>query len=622
MTAPAPPRAAIRALPRAVAEAIAAGEVIERPASVVKELLENACDAGASRIEVAVQGAGLELLLVRDDGSGMTAAELPLAFQRHATSKLRTLDDLARLRSFGFRGEALPSVAAAADIDCTSRPPGAALGARLRLRGGRAPAAQAVEAVGAPRGTTIEVRDLFARQPARRKFLAGPRAERAAIARVCGEAALACPHVAFSLRAEGRRLLATPGGDAASAAGRAQARRDAFAAVWGAEAGAAAVAFRGERALDDKGKAPAAGGPRLRLEGLAAPPPQSRGRRDGVQIFVNGRPVTAPRLQHAVSEGYAELLPRGRHPLAAVFLETPGDRVDANVHPAKASVKLADERAAFALIQRTLREALLSTLPPRAGSFAPGGGVAAAPLPPPPDFLRAQPQASPGAAPPLLTGLRARRPAGAPPRPLTAPLPRLPLLRLVGQLRQTFLVAEGPEGMVLVDQHAAHERVLYERLLAAGAGAPSPRQILLQPPLLELTAPQAAALDERAADLRALGFETEPFGERTLRLRALPACLSRPGAERDARALLAALLDDLAGAPPEPERGAATQPQRAAASAACHGALRAGRTLATAEMRALLHDLEACDNPHTCPHGRPTLLAFPAADLERQFGRR
>ena len=621
MTAPAPPRAAIRALPRAVAEAIAAGEVIERPASVVKELLENACDAGASRIEVAVQGAGLELLLVRDDGSGMTAAELPLAFQRHATSKLRTLDDLARLRSYGFRGEALPSVAAAADVDCTSRPAGAALGARLRLRGGRAPAAGAVEAVGAPQGTTIEARDLFARQPARRKFLAGPRAERAAIARVCGEAALARPHVAFSLRAEGRRLLTTPGGDAGSAAGRARARRDAFAAVWGAELGAAAVAFRGERALDDKGKAPAAGGPRLRLEGLAAPPPHSRARRDGVQIFVNGRPVTAPRLQHAVSEGYAELLPRGRHPLAAVFLETPGDRVDANVHPAKASVKLADERAAFALIQRTLREALLSALPPRTGSFA--GGVAAPPLPPPPDFLLARPQDSPGAPPPpLLTALRARRPAGAAPDPVTAPLPRLPLLRLVGQLRGTFLVAEGPEGMVLVDQHAAHERVLYERLLAAGAGAASPRQILLQPPLLELTAPQAAALDQRAADLRALGFETEPFGERTLRLRALPACLSRPGAERDARALLAALLDDLAGAPPQPARDAAAGPQRAAASAACHGAVRAGRMLAAAEMRALLQDLEACENPHTCPHGRPTLLAFPAADLERQFGRR
>ena len=407
----------IAELPPAVADAIAAGEVIERPASAIKELLENACDAGARRIEVEVEGAGLSRIRVRDDGLGMTPAELPIAFRRHATSKLRGLEDLSALHSYGFRGEALPSLAAVAALECTSRPAAERLGARLRIGAGIEPDARpgtepvgappgtepvgappGTEPVGAPPGTTIELRDLFARQPARLRFLPGPRSERAAIARVCGDTALARPEIALRLRLDGRELLATPGlpPERDDEAARTGSRRAALAQIWGPETAAAALPFAAERELE-------AGGV-LRVSGLAAPPPHGRARRDGLRLFVNGRPITPGALAHAVEGAYAELLPRGRRPLAAVFVEAPPSRVDANVHPAKATVKLADERALFSLLQRALRETLLGR--PALGGRAPGGaaeampgqaaqgpardddGAMAAGMARPPDFLR------------------------------------------------------------------------------------------------------------------------------------------------------------------------------------------------------------------------------------------
>ena len=651
----------IAELPPAVADAIAAGEVIERPASAIKELLENACDAGARRIEVEVEGAGLSRIRVRDDGLGMTPAELPIAFRRHATSKLRELEDLAALHSYGFRGEALPSLAAVAALECTSRPAAERLGARLRIGAGIEPGAPpGTEPVGAPPGTTIELRDLFARQPARLRFLPGPRSERAAIARVCGDTALARPEIALRLRLEGRELLATPGlpPGREDEAARTGSRRAALAQIWGPETAAAALPFAAERELE-------AGGV-LRVSGLAAPPPHGRARRDGLRLFVNGRPITPGALAHAVEGAYAELLPRGRRPLAAVFIEAPPWRVDANVHPAKATVKLADERALFSLLQRSLREALLGR--PALGGRAPQGAEEAMPgdvaqdtpegaaqMARPPDFLRRDP-AAPGVAEAdgrwrrlqRLRALGGEAPPGEPgaspdaaqrdwpaPDP-TGPdpaagreraLPGLPLLRLVGQLRATFLVAEGPEGMLLVDQHAAHERVVYERLLARRGAATPEQQALLEPVLVELGAAQAAALAGHDAALAALGFTLEPFGERALRVRALPLALlgggplagaAGTGSGARVRAALESILDDLAD--PDAVRGGQHDP--VAASAACHGSVRAGMTLAPSEMAALLRDLEACRNPHTCPHGRPTFVGFPAADLERQFGRR
>ena len=656
----------IAELPPAVADAIAAGEVIERPASAIKELLENACDAGARRIEVEVEGAGLSRIRVRDDGLGMTPAELPIAFRRHATSKLRELEDLAALHSYGFRGEALPSLAAVAALECTSRPAAERLGARLRIGAGIEPGAPpGTEPVGAPPGTTIELRDLFARQPARLRFLPGPRSERAAIARVCGDTALARPEIALRLRLEGRELLATPGlpPGREDEAARTGSRRAALAQIWGPETAAAALPFAAERELE-------AGGV-LRVSGLAAPPPHGRARRDGLRLFVNGRPITPGALAHAVEGAYAELLPRGRRPLAAVFIEAPPWRVDANVHPAKATVKLADERALFSLLQRSLREALLGR--PALGGRAPQGAEEAMPgdaaqgtpegaaqMARPPDFLRRDlvapdrgapggdeadgrwrrlqrlralggeaPPGEAGAAPdaPQLDWPQSDRPMPDPTAGRERALPGLPLLRLVGQLRATFLVAEGPEGMLLVDQHAAHERVVYERLLARRGAATPEQQALLEPVLVELGAAQAAALAGHDAALAALGFTLEPFGERALRVRALPLALlgggplagaAGTGSGARVRAALESILDDLAD--PDAVRGGQHDP--VAASAACHGSVRAGMTLAPSEMAALLRDLEACRNPHTCPHGRPTFVGFPAADLERQFGRR
>ncbi len=564
---------------------------------MVKELLENALDAGATRIEVTVAGAGIDLIRVVDDGHGIPPQQLPLAFERHATSKLRAARELPGVRSYGFRGEALPSVAAVAEIDCLSRTPERALGARLRIQHGR-PAP--LEPAGAPLGTTVEARDLFARQPARRKFLAGARGERAAIARVCAEAALARPDVALHLRAEGRAVLST-GGEGE--------RRAVLRALWGLEPAETALSFSGAR--------PEAG---LRLTGLAAPPQHHRGRRDALRLFVNARPVTSRRLNYAVEEAYRELLPAGRHPLAVCFLEAEPGRVDVNVHPTKAQVKLADEDAAFSLIQRTLRAALLQAAGPRPLDPSPftaaaAPAAAAFPLPAPSDppgpeaaaLRRATTAATPVAGAGAATALA---PSPSPP-PTPAP-PAIPPLRALGQVGATFLVAEGPDALYLIDQHGAHERVLYERLLAAPAG-PEARQPVLDPPLLELSAEQAAALAGHEAALTALGFELEPFGERTLRLRALPACWA-PG---DARSALLALLDDLAGPDRVPERH-----DPVAASAACHAAVRAGQRLEPLELRALLRDLERCLNPHTCPHGRPTLLRLSNQDLARRFLRR
>ena len=610
--------AAIRRLPASVAAQIAAGEVIERPASVVKELLENAADAGATRIEVVIEGAGLERIRVTDTGHGMGADELPLAFERHATSKLYAADDLWALRSYGFRGEALPSIVAVAEVDCISRPrdlhPGrhdSGAGVRLRFRGGDA---QALETAAAPPGTTLEVRQLFARQPARRKFLSGDRAERAAIARVCGDQALALPHVALQLTMEGRRALRS-GGEGQ--------RRAVLAELWGAPAAEAACSFAGAQ--------PRAG---IRAEGLAAPPQYHRAHRGELRLFVNGRAVQSRRLSYALQEAYRELLPARRFPLVALFLEVDPARVDVNVHPTKAQVKLSDEDAAFGLIQRSLREALL------AGRTSAGQAPLAA-------ATSAAPSAVRSAARPLSVRDRVGLPTLERPGLRSAPDPAKaaaaerqpelpgaasPPLRVLGQIDAAFLVAEGPDGLYLVDQHAAHERVLYERLLEiAAAPRSASQQALLDLAPIELSAAQAGALTEFAPALQALGWDVEPFGERALRLRALPAVLvhglggesSSRGLSRDPAGCLIALLDELAQA--SPASLTAEEPQRfdpVAAASACHSAVRAGDPLAPEEQRALLRAVEDCARAQTCPHGRPTLLRLPREEILRRFLRR
>ena len=625
----------IRELPERVAAQIAAGEVIERPAAVLKELLENALDAGARRIEVEIDGAGRERIAVRDDGCGIPAEQLPLAFRRHATSKLAAAADLSRLTSYGFRGEALPAIAAAAGrLRLTTRTPQARAATAIEFErgvGGRPrPAARAA-------GTSIEVIDLFAGQPARRAFLAGARAERAALLRAAADAALARPERSLRLRLDGRTPLdhavdpaildgldGLDGTDGSGGFDPQAALREALAAVFSPEAARRAIWF--------EARAPEAG---LALDGFAGAPDDARRSRERIRLFVNGRPVRDRRLAYAVQEAYRDWLGAGEFPLVAARLRLPPEAVDANVHPAKTEVKLRDPGAAFALLGRTVREALAreraaaprrlspARRPERERGSAEPERARQAELP----SARAVPSPRPAAAwsawgrtdgreharvaeePPGADGAERADGAGG-----------LPPLRMVGQLHRTFIVAEGPEGLVLVDQHGAHERVLYERLLAAAAaasaaGAPGaqPSQPLLAPLLLNLDAEEAANWAAAAARLRALGFDADPFGERALRLRALPGALGAA----DAETLLRGVLADLT-----PERGEPERFDRAAASAACHGSVRRGQALDAQAMAALLRDLERCANPHSCPHGRPTLVEISADDVLREFRRK
>ncbi len=647
----------IRELAERVAAQIAAGEVIERPAAVLKELLENAVDAGAGRIAVELTGAGRELIAVHDDGRGIAADQVALAFRRHATSKLAQVDDLARLESYGFRGEALPAIAAAAGrLTLTTRTAPESAATLIEFEQGRQmaprPAARAV-------GTSVEVVDLFAGQPARRAFLAGRRAERSALLRAASDSILANPDCALRLMIDGRTPLAhesQPAGDWLASL------RAALASVFRPEAAERALALE----ADSQRAA-------VSLEGFAGSPDDARRTRDAIRLFVNGRPVHDRRLSYAVQEAYRDWLPAGSFPLVVARLTVPPEAVDVNVHPAKTEVKLRDPAAAFSLLQRTIRAALSGdryASPRRLGAersrddavgaaaaaaadrLASGklepperqGGPtrrqpsdngesplsgetqrgAAARLPPMPRMALPRTSVAVGeSAPTLDLGLDTGLDTGLRKGPTGVERDRLPPLRMVGQLHRTFIIGEGPHGLVLIDQHAAHERVLYERLLAAdgahgGASGHSNSlwergsQPLLTALVISLDAQEAAHWDAAAERLGELGFESELFGERALRLHALPGALASADAER----VIRGVLSDLGPGPDEPERF-----DRAAASAACHGSVRRGAVLDPQAMTALLRDLEQCANPHSCPHGRPTLVEIAATDVLRQFGR-
>ena len=621
--------AAIRELPPPVAAQIAAGEVVERPAAALKELLENALDAGARRITAEAEGAGLERLAVHDDGCGIPAEQLELAFRRHATSKLDSAEQLWSLHSYGFRGEALPALAAAAGrLEAGSRAAAEPLGARIVFEQGRL---LGVDRAARSVGTSVELRELFAAQPARRAFLPGARSERAALARVASDAALARPEVGLRLELDGRPTLRHD----PAAGGAEAALREAWAAVFGADAAERAIWWA---AADDE-----AG---LSVDGLAGAPRDGRRGRDGLRLFVNGRPVRDRSLAWALQEAYRGWLPAGRFPLVAARLTLPADAVDVNVHPTKAEVQLREPARAFGLLQRTLREALAAQ--PQSASLRlrrPDPDLEWAPLSPDAGATQAridaQPEAppQPAPAPPpdtadagprrALPGPEAEATQPAAPRP---PQRRLAPLRMVGQLHRTFIIAEGEQGLVLVDQHAAHERVVYERLLAAQGAGQQARQPLLDPPLVQLAADESAVWREAGERLDALGFELDAWriddgrGD-ALRLRAVPAAGRRGGdeplsaaeAERWLREVLTELAADAAG---RGSRGVNEERfDRVAASVACHASIRRGAALDPAAMSALLRQLEECADPHSCPHGRPTFVEIAAADLLREFGR-
>ena len=591
--------ARIRVLSAEVAARIAAGEVIERPVSVVRELLDNAIDAGSTRISVEIEDGGLGLIRLIDDGGGIPPEDIELAFERHATSKISGLADLRRVHTLGFRGEALPSIAAAGDVDLTSRVAREPVGVQVVLVAGRL-VRRAARPV--PLGTTFTVRNLFGNLPARRKFLNTPVAEARQITVLVSHYALAYPRIAFTLTVGGRRTLSTTGDGQL---------RHAFAAIYGATTGEQMLVVDLE--LDG-----------LRVSGLAGPPVLNRGNRAAISIFVNGRWVQSRPLTFSVVDAYQSQLPIGRHPLAALAIEIADEDVDVNVHPAKAEVRFRDERNVARTVRQAVGVALDSARPvawsiPTAASesmwFSPTsptplhdrlGVSSAAGAPPalrPPEPVQARLELSKGILGPTAASQ-------------LAPTQRevLPLLRVVGQMGGVYIVAEGPDGMYLLDQHAAHERVVYDRIVArAGAFASEARQPLLEPVLVDLDPVAASVLEEHRASLESLGLIVESFGESSYLVREVPPGLGSADIPRS----LIALLEKLSS-----ERRVTDPFGRAAATVACHASVRAGMALAMEEMRALVTDLERTAQPRTCPHGRPTLIHVSTELLERQFGRR
>lgn len=546
----------IQLLSPEVADAIAAGEVIERPASVVKELVENALDAGARRVNVDVRGAGKTSIRVSDDGAGIPAAELAIAFVRHTTSKLTSLADLAVISSFGFRGEALASIAAVAEVDCASA------GATIRIRAG-----EVVEQAGGPSlpGVAIEVRDLFANVPARLKFLKSDATEVAAIKEVVSAFALLHPHVRFHLTIDSRAAVSTTGdGD----------RRRAVAAVYDAQVAAEMLELVGMPLM----------------AGMVSQPRLSRGSRDGMVMAVNGRPISARSLVYALEECYQGRLERGRHPIAVLDIGIDPELVDVNVHPAKKEVRFRDEGAVFGALQRAVRQALDGSDPFR---YRPAetAEVAVSAI--------AGPQMTLHDAPVAIAEAETNGSAAT------------TVLRPIGQAGPGYLVAEGPHGLVLVDQHAAHERVLYNRLLErlrTGRGASQP---LLIPQAVDVDPALLAAAADHRADLSNLGLEYEEFGPRSLRITAVPVELPSGRATAAIQETLAALAEN---------RGDGAM-EKAAAAVACHSAVRFGDVLDVSEQRKLLADLETAEESITCPHGRPTRLLVEWQELTRHFRR-
>lgn len=578
----------IRLLPAAVTLKIAAGEVVERPASVVKELVENALDAGATEVNVTLTGGGVELLRVQDNGCGIPAGEVPIAFASHATSKLTSVDDLDHIQTLGFRGEALASIAAVADVTLLTRPRDAVGGYFYHVRGGL-PLEETPRA--APHGTTITVRELFREVPARRKFLRAPATESSHCIQVVTQYALAHPEIRFTVTADNRRVLQTPGTGLV---------KDAAAAVLTADTARQLLDIP-----DDAGA-----GRLITVRGVVSPPGVTRAGRGGISLFVNGRWVQNRSLSFAVEEAYQGLLMTGRYPIAILHVLLPPEEVDVNVHPRKMEVRFTGEREVFGAVQRAVRGAL-TALP--AGTH---------PLPPyaAPSFPAATPALS--LSPPAVQeALRFQaalaadddRPAGAGAAVATIDPPasrKLPLLRVVGQLGGTYLVSEAPEGMYLVDQHAAHERVVYERTLTRLRDRPVDQQGLLEPRLLQLPPQDVPVLLAEQPLLARFGFDFEAFGERDLLVRALPAGVRLETVAQFVGEVVQGL------------RAVEGRTERLATSIACHSAVRAGDQLSLPEMRRLLEDLEGCDAPQTCPHGRPTMLHMSAAQLEREFGRR
>jgi DNA mismatch repair protein MutL len=601
----------VRQLPESIVNRIAAGEVVERPASAVKELVENALDAGAKRIDVLTDGGGRRLIRVTDDGAGMTPADLELCVDRHATSKLDA-DDLLAIRTLGFRGEALPSIGAVARLCITTRHAGEPHAWSLMVDAG---VKSAIRPAALGQGTTVEARDLFYATPARLKFLKSDRSEAEAVRDVVRRLAMSRPDVTFTLAGEERTPVTWSVADRLTRLGD----------VLGAEFSANAIVIEAER----EG---------VRVEGFAGLPTLSRANSLAQYLFVNGRPVRDKLLVGAVRAAYADYLPRDRYPLLALFVTAKTREVDVNVHPAKTEVRFRDGGLIRGLIVRALKEALM-----REGQRAASTGGAATvtafrPIGAAPranyDWRRS-PARPPGFVPNTLTTMRGNTAfgfaeaaqtafdAGAPSADVRvesfAPAPEQierPLGAARAQVHETYIVSQTRDGLVIVDQHAAHERIVYERMKAALEATGVARQILLIPEIVELDEAEAARLSARAGELARFGLAIEPFGPGAVAVRETPSMLGEVNVQ--------GLVRDLAEHMAEWDDSLPLERRllHVSATMACHGSVRAGRRLKPEEMNALLREMESVPNSGQCNHGRPTYVELKLTDIERLFGRR
>jgi DNA mismatch repair protein MutL len=584
----------IKILSPEVASQIAAGEVVERPASVVKELVENALDAGAHFIEIKILEAGKKSIEVADDGCGIPKEELSLAIERHATSKLNNASDLFQIRTLGFRGEALASIGSISRLILTSRSQESEVGGRLRVEAGKV---KALDTVGVPIGTVVRVDDLFYNTPARRKFLKTETTERRHIDRLVTRYALAYPDVRFQLYQDERQILKTSGNGE---------RREILVEMYGADAARQML----QVIYDDT---------QIGVQGFISPTSLTRSNRKEITFFVNGRPVQDAALIAALLKGYHTLLMVGRYPIAVLFVELSPDKVDVNVHPTKAEVRFEDPSRLFTSVQSAIRRALLAYNPvPELANQSYWTSLSGKrdefdQIGSPWEKLRNEPftghqpsnlDTDNGNIQGSITSFSQRG----------LPVKGVPLLRAIGQVANTYLVAEGPDGLYLIDQHAAHERVLFERFISQ-TNKEIPSQSLLEPISIELSSDKSRLLSEQLPILTRLGFELEEFGPNTFILRAIPEMLSKT----NPASALQVLVEDFE----EDETPLQAQQEARLIARICkRAAVKAGQLLSQEEQHALLQDLEACQSPRTCPHGRPTMIHLSVDLLERQFGRK
>jgi len=568
----------IRILSPDVASKIAAGEVVERPASVVKELVENSLDAGATQIAIEVQGGGVRLIRVVDNGVGIPREEVDLAFERFATSKVATADDLEGISSLGFRGEALPSIAAVSEVTMVTRSKNELSGIFVNIKDG---AVLEKAKRGCPIGTTVTVRNLFRNVPARLKFLKSTATENGHIGNLVTQYSLAFPEVRFTLLIDGRTTFRSTGSGSL---------REVLGVVYGLDVGKAMLQIEAKENQD-----PLLPG----ITGFTSPISLTRASRSYLSFFVNRRWVQNRMLAFALEEAYQGLLMVGRHPIAVVNISLPPQDIDVNVHPAKSEVRFRNERDVFTSIHKAVRDtlAIQASMPTL-------------------DTLSRQPLQVSSAERTFAFDTKSeesvvKAPLATPP-PAEPVAKSLPILRVVGQMSNTYIIAEGPDGMYLIDQHAAHERVLFEKIRNERTRRAIEIQGLLQPLTVELTVRQQELMESQSEALSEYGFGIEHFGERTYLVRSVPALLKGHNVAQS----LIEVLDFLA----EGEKG--DRREEIAVSLACHGAVRAGQALSHEEMRDLIRQLEQASQPRTCPHGRPTMIHLSSLQLEKGFGRR